>query len=156
MNETKELPKLDYDGDLTLEALSVLEIYTKQCCNKSATARKLSKTYNRVYQYLKQPYVREFFKLKLLESGVTPQKIAGVIFDGLDASNGVYSEGQKVATEPNWMARQRFAQLAAEILEVLKYQTKVDVTNNTVNITSIKQVIEEASRQQQELNDNRT
>lgn len=124
---------IEYKGDLTLEALACLDTYTKQCCNVSATSRKLQKSYNRIRNYLKQPYVREIFKLKLLQKGVTPDRIAEVVAAGLNATNGVYYEGNEVNQEPNWAARQKFAQLAAEIFEVLKYQTKIEV-NNSVNV----------------------
>jgi hypothetical protein len=123
---TKQNSKLNYDGELTLEALSVLDIYSKECCNTAATARKLNRSFIRVKKYLNQPYVRELFKLRLMQKGVTPEKIADTIHNGLNAVNGIYYEGNKVTDEPNWSARQRFAQLAAEIFEVLKYQVKQD------------------------------
>jgi len=133
--EKKDLPDLDYPGEMTLEALSVLDTYAKQCCNTSATAKKLNKTWTKVKKYLGQPYVRDIFKAKLLEKGVTPERIAEVVLSGLDAVNGIYYEGNKCADEPNWQARQRFTQLAAEIFEVLKYQTKVDVSVNNIILT---------------------
>lgn len=129
---TEQEEVLNYDGEMTLEALSVLDTYAKQCCNVSATSRKLNKTYLRVRKYLAQPYVREIFKLKLLEKGITPEKIADDIKAGLEASNGVYYEGDKCADEPNWSARHKFLQLAAEVFEVLKYNNKVDVNINNV------------------------
>ena len=127
--------KLEYPGELTLEALSLLDIYTKQICNVSATSRKLNKSYIQVRKFLKQPYVRELFQLSLLKKNVTPDRIAEVIDAGLSASNGVYSEGEHIADEPNWNARQKFAQLAAEVFEVLKYNVKSETTvNNNVVI----------------------
>lgn len=126
---------LGYEGDLTLEALSVLDTYAKECCNISSTSKKVNKHYLRVRRYLQQPYVREIFKLKLLEKGITPEKIANDIKAGLEASNGVYYEGGKCADEPNWTARHKFLQLAAEVFEVLKYNNKVDVTvSNTITM----------------------
>lgn len=121
-----ELTKLNYDGEMTLEALATLDAYMKSCCNVSTTARKLHKGYIQVRKYLRQPYVREFFQLKLMQKGITPEKIAEVINAGLEATNGVYYEGNKVADENNWMAKQKFVQLACEIFEVLKYNSKVD------------------------------
>jgi len=130
---TKEQQEqLDYPGDLTLEALAVLDAYQKSCCNISTTSKKLKKQYAKVRQLLKSPYVRELFKLKLLEKGITPERIADGIKAGLDATNGVYYEGNKVEDEPNWGARQKFNQLACEIYEVLKYNNKIDM--NQVNI----------------------
>lgn len=126
--------KLNYDGELTLEALAVLDKYSKACCNTALASRWLHKDYNQVRRILKQPYVRELFKLKLLEAGVTPEKIADTITKGLDATNGVYNQGAHIADEPNWNARQKFAQLSAEIFEVLKYQVKQDVhINQTIS-----------------------
>lgn len=121
---------LNYDGELTLEALAALDTYTKQCCNTSATARKLHKNWLATKKLLTQPYVRELFKLKLMQKGVTPERIAETINLGLQASNGIYHDGVKVTDEPNWSARQKFAQLAAEIFEVLKYANKIEVNNN--------------------------
>ena len=139
--------KLNYNGELTIEALATLDTYTKSCCNTSATARKLHKGYMQVRKYLRQPFVREIFQLNLLKKGITPDKIAEVIREGISATNGVYHEGKKVADEVNWIARQRFVQLVAEIFEVLKYQAKVD-NNNLINIqvNNIKQVIENAAK----------
>lgn len=126
--------RLSYPGELTLEALAALDTYIKTCCNVSSTSRKLHKGYIQVRKYLKQPYVRELFQLKLIEKGVTPDKIADVIKSGIEAQNGIYYEGEEVAQEPNWMARQRFIQLAAEIFEVLKYNAKVDIENNNQDV----------------------
>ncbi len=141
---------LNYDGEMTIEALAALDTYVKQCCNVSATSRKLHKSYVATKRLLRQPYVRELFKLKLMQKGVTPDKVAQVIQEGLEAMNGVYYEGNKVADEPNWAARQRFAQLAAEIYEVLKYQVKQDnnFNLNQVNIDNlnIDKLIAEAQR----------
>lgn len=131
---TQEIEKLNYPGDLTLEALSVIDTYRKMCCNKAATARQLNKTYQKVYQLLKQPYVRDLFKLKLIEKGITPDRIAESIDKGIDAQNGIYYEGGKVNEEPNWAARQKFTQLACEILEVLKYGVKVENNMAAQNI----------------------
>ena len=140
MNDSNhDLTKLEYPGELTLEALATLDVYIKQCCNSAATARKLHKQYLQVRKYLKQPYVREIFQLKLMQKGITPEKIADVIKAGCDATNGVYYEGGKVADEDNWAARQKFVQLACEIFEVLKYQYKIDnnVLFNQYNITNL-------------------
>ena len=123
---SQDLTKLNYDGELTVEALATIDTYIKTCCNTAATSRKLRKHYIQVRKYLKQPYVRELFQLKLMERGVTPDRIAETIANGIKAENGVYHEGNKVASEPNWAARQKFVQLAAEIYEVLKYVNKVD------------------------------
>ena len=142
---TEQQNLLNYDGELTLEALAALDTYTKQCCNVSATARKLHKGWIATKKLLTQPYVRELFKLKLMQKGVTPDKIAETINAGLEASNGVYSMGAKIADEPNWSARQKFAQLAAEIFEVLKYANKIEVNNNNrILIQSFANIIESA------------
>lgn len=134
-NITLEQSKqLNYDGELTLEALSVLDTYSRACCNVKETSRKINKQYIKVRKYLKQPYVRELFKLRLMECGVTPERIAETIKNGLTASNGVYYEGALCADEPNWAARNKFAQLAAEIFEVLKYTNKGGDTNVNVGI----------------------
>lgn len=125
----------EYKGELTLEALASLDTYTKSCCNVAETSRRLNKKYMFVKHYFKQPYVREIFQLRLLQKGITPEKIAEVIKSGLEATNSIYHEGSKIADEPNWMARHRFVQLAAEIFEVLKYQVKVD--NNGTHISNI-------------------
>ena len=126
---------VNYDGELTLEAISVLDTYSKTCCQKSATARKLKKSLQQVNKYLKQPFVRDIFKLKLLQKGITPEKIAQTILEGLDAEHtvSVYDDdaehGERArVTEPDWQARVKFTQLAAEIFEVLKYQVKADVS----------------------------
>lgn len=142
----EQISKLNYDGELTLEALATLDTYIKSCCNITTTAHKLRKGYMQVRRYLKQPFVREIFQLKLLEKGVTPEKVADVIKSGLDAENGIYYEGQEVGQEPNWMARQKFVQLAAEIFEVLKYNNKTDIFDNSkhLHITTVKQAIEYA------------
>lgn len=150
MNNHNQLSKLNYAGEMTLEALATLDTYIKQCCNTSVTARKLHKQYLQVRRYLKQPYVRELFQLQLLKKGITPEKIAEVIKEGVDATDGIYYEGEKVASEPNWNARQRFVQLACEIFEVLKYQSKNgDSFNiNQYNITNLQgeALIAEAKR----------
>ena len=134
---------LEYDGDLTVEALAVLDQYSKSCCNKSLTAKKLHKNYMQVRKFLAQPYVRELFKLKLLEKGVTADKIAETISAGMDATASKYHEGQKIAEDPDWLARHKFVQLAAEIYEVLKYSARVDVSHqeNHLHITTIRDFV---------------
>ncbi len=134
-----ELTKLNYDGEMTLEALATLDMYMKQCCNVSATARKLHKGYLQVRKYLRQPYVREIFQLKLMEKGTTPDKIAEVIKGGVEANRNVYYLGAKVSEDSDWLARQKFVQLACEIYEVLKYNSKIDsnVLINQFNITNL-------------------
>lgn len=130
--EQKEI--LNYNGELTIEAISVLDTYSKTCCSKSLTAKKLKKSFQSVNKYLKQPFVRDIFKLKLLEKGVTPEAIAETIQQGLYAEHTICNKDGILGTEPDWHARHKFVQLASEIFEVLKYNTKVDVELNALTM----------------------
>ena len=124
---------LGYDGELTCEALALIDLYVKNACSPNKTARQwreLTKQRKNVAQYFRQPMIRELFLLKLLEKGVTIDKIAETINDGLSAMRGIYFEGDKVADEPNYDARFRFAQLAGELYGVLKYNTKVNIDHD--------------------------
>ena len=148
--ENSDLSKLNYDGELTLEALATLDAYMKSCCNISTTAKKLHKRYLQVRRYLRQPYVRELFQLSLMKKGITPDKVADTITAGIEANKKVYFEGSEVAQDPDWLARQKFIQLACEIYEVLKYTTKVDVMDNSrhLHIPSLQgeELVNEAKR----------
>ena len=122
---------INYPGELTLEALATIDVYTKTCCNVNATRKKLNRSYIRVKKYLSQPYVRDIFKSRLLEKGITPEYIAEKIMQGL---NAIDRDGK-----PEWHAIHKYTQLACEVFEVLKYNSKNEVIDNSrhINITNL-------------------
>lgn len=70
----------------------------------------------------------EFIGL-LAKAKLLPFPILKRIRRGMDAKSGVYHDGQRVASEPNWQARAKFTELAADItnLKPDKKQASPDV-----------------------------
>jgi len=64
----------------------------------------------------------------LAKAKLLPFPILKRIRRGMDAKSGVYYEGKKVASEPNWQSRAKFTELAADItnLKPDKKQTSLE------------------------------
>ena len=85
-------------GELTTKALLVLKKYLECGCDKKKTAKQLERNYSSVYQQLRQPYVRNIFKMLLVEKGITLGKLAKVLDEGLDAKKVISAQ---VIVTPN-------------------------------------------------------
>lgn len=144
-------------GVLTTKAVLLLNDFLMCGLNVKKTALKENRSYQSTYTQLHQPYVQRIFQELLQEMGVTKDKLAQRLNEGLDATkvvgylNNKVKGTQKVSDEfvevPDYQIRHKYLTTALECLDIIKYNNKVDVkVNNTVNITNIKQVIENANR----------
>ena len=143
-------------GELTTKALLTLKTYLECGCDKAKTARKLNRSYQSVYQQLHQPYVHRIFQMLLLEKGITFERLAKVIDEGLDANkvisaivvnkkdrptslaDGELFDANEKTNDfievPDHPTRHRFLNTALEAFEILRYNTKAEQTNNISQI----------------------
>ena len=138
-------------GELTTKALQLLKVYLECGCNKVTTARRLGKSYTQVYSQLHKPYVRNIFKMLLLERGITFDKLAKVMDEGLGATkitgylnnkvDGVEKVSDEFIETPDYATRHKYLNTALEAFEILKYNVKVDATviNNNIILTQAEQ-----------------
>ncbi len=131
-------------GELTTKALLLLKTYLECGCDKKKTANRLRKNYSQVYNQLHQPYVRNIFKMRLLEKGITFYRLAKVLDEGLDAkkvvgylnnkTQGVEKVSDEFVEVPDYPTRHKYLNTALESFEVIKYPVKVEQTNNFTSI----------------------
>ena len=148
-------------GELTTKALLLLETYLRCGCDKAKTAKVLDRDYFSVYQQLHQPYVRNIFKKVCIEKGITFNKLAETLSDGLNATRtftktSVDSKGNLVEKEiekPDRSMRFKYLNTALEVFDVLKYNVKVESTGPQFHFYNIKQIIEDANRHSDERTD---
>lgn len=144
-------------GELTTKALLLLKTFLECGCDKKKTARRLNKSYTSVYQQLHQPYVRNIFKMVCLEKGITFDRLAKVIDEGLNATkvigylNNKVDGVEKISDEfmevPDHPTRHKFVNTALEVFDVLKYNVKVEANQGPqFHFYNIKQIIEDANR----------
>lgn len=97
----------------------------------------------------KHPHVQSYQVLKRLKHNpefiglmarakLLPFTTLKKIRRGMDAQTGVYFEGSKVASEPNWQARARFTELAANISRLIPDRNQRD-QEVVINITELVQ-----------------
>jgi hypothetical protein len=92
-------------GELTTKALLLLKTYLQSGCNKKITAKKLGKSYMQVLQQLRQPYVKNIFQQVLLESGITFDKLAQKLNEGLEATRLEFGNPNRV---PDFYTREKY------------------------------------------------
>lgn len=122
--------ELSNRGELTTKAMIMLKTYLQSGCNKKLTARKLGKSLQSVYQLLRQPYVKNIFQQVLLESGITFDKLASKLNEGLDATRLEFGNKDRV---PDFYVRERYIKDCLELFALLNKEEQEEMRSLVQN-----------------------
>lgn len=124
--------------DLAPKEKLFVEEFVSNGCNKFEAVKKAydtspKKTYDKAGKLMSNRLVRKAIVKKMLEKGITPDKLMTVLKGGLNATRIVEYQGEATSTElPDYAERRKSAHVALELFDAFPKKDNIEVKNYTL------------------------